>query len=147
MELEFCAPDSGDSNTLDIDFGFGTALTTNSEADIDHADQVQLLGFHMDGASDNVLAQSDDNTTDVAAVDTTIDNDSTTDVPKKYKIVIRPTGVGELWVAGVRVLSTTVFTILSTALVGAFVNMEKTSNDTTASIIIGKLRVAAGMAA
>lgn len=147
MELELCVADKGDAAAVDVDWGFGTALTANSEASIDHADMVQLAAFHLDGASDNVLAQSDDNTTDVAAVDTTIDNDSTTDVPKKYKIIVRPTGVVEYWGAGVRVLTTTSFAMLSTALVGAFVNMEKTSDDTTASIIIGKLRVAAGMAA
>lgn len=147
MDFDLCVADKGDDAALDIDAGFGTALTTNSEADIDHADMVQLACIHMDGNSDNVLFQSDDNTTDVAAVDTTVDNDSTTDTFKHYKIVVRPSGAVELWVDGVRKLATTNFTMLSTANVGAFVNMEKGNNDTTASIIVRNLRVAAGMAA
>jgi hypothetical protein len=142
MDVDLCVADKGDDAALDIDFGFGTALTTNSEADIDHADMVQLAAFHLDGNSDNVLFQSDDNTTDVAAVDTTVDNDSTTDAFKHYKIVVRPDGTVEAWVDGVRKLSTTAFALLSTAVVAPFINMEKTSNDTTASIIFRNLRVA-----
>lgn len=147
MELDFVAADKGDANALDIDIGLGTALTTNSEADIDHADMAQLAAFHIDGASDNILAQSDDATTDVAAVDTGVDNDSTTDVPKKLKIVVRPTGAVEFWIDGVRKLSTTTFALAPTANVGAFVNMEKTADNTTASIILRNLRVAGGCAA
>jgi len=147
MEVDLVVSDKGDAAALDVDFGLGTALTTNSEADIDHADMAQLAGFHMDGNSDNILAQSDDNTTDVAAVDTTIDNDSTTGVAKKFKIVGRPDGTVEFWIAGARVLCSTSFALLNTAMVGAFVNVEKTSNDTTAEIILRNLRVAGGMAA
>lgn len=147
MEVELVVSDKGDNAALDIDWGFGTALTANSEADIDHADMVQLAAFHMDGNSDNISAQSDNNTTDVAAVDTTIDNDSTTDVAKKCKIIVRPTGAVEFWIDGARVLSTTTFAMLSTALVGPFINVEKTSDDTVAVLTFNKLRVGAGMAA
>ena len=147
FDVDLCVTDKGDDAALDIDFGFGTALTTNSEADIDHADMVQLAAFHLNGASDNILAQSDDNTTDVAPVDTTIDNDSTTDVAKHFKIIVRVDGTVEFWIAGARVLSTTSFAMLSTALVSAFINMEKTSNDTEAEIIFTNLVVKAGAAA
>jgi hypothetical protein len=147
FEVDLVVADKGDNAALDIDWGFGTALTTNSEANIDHADMVQLACFHMDGNSDNILAQSDDNTTDVANTDTTIDNDSTTDVSKKFKIVVRPTGSVEFWIAGARVLSSTTFALLSTAVVGAFVNVEKTSDDTTAVLIFKNLRIGAGAAA
>jgi len=146
MDVDLVVADIGDAAAIDVDWGLGTALTTNSEASIDHADMVQLACFHLDGAADDVLAQSDDNTTDVAAVDTTVDNDSTTDVSKHYKIIVRPTGTVEFWIANARVLSTTTFAMLSTALAGAFINMEKTSDDTTASIIFRNLRVAGGSA-
>lgn len=145
MDVDLCVADSGDNAALDIDFGFGTALTDNSEADIDHADMVQLACYHMNGSSDNVLAQSDDNTTDVAAVDTLVDNDSSTDTFKHYKIIVRPTGTVEFWVDGARKLSTTAFALLSTARVAAFINMEKTSDNTTASLIFRNLVVKAGM--
>jgi len=145
FDVDLVVSDKGDDTALDIDFGFGTALTTNSEADIDHADMAQLACYHLDGNSDNILAQSDDATTDVAAVDTTIDNDSTTDVAKHFKIIVRPAGTVEFWIDGARVLSTTDFALLSTANVAAWINMEKTSNDTTAEIIFKNLLVKAGM--
>ena len=147
FEAKLCVTDKGDDAALDIDFGLGTALTTNSEADIDHADMAQLACFHMNGNSDNILAQSDDATTDVAPVDTTIDNDSTTDVAKKFKIIVRPDGEVEFWINNARVLSSTAFAVLSTADLAPFVNMEKTSNDTTAVLKLYYLRVAGGKAA
>lgn len=147
FEAELVVSDKGDDAALDIDFGLGTALTTNSEANIDHTDMVNLACFHLDGNSDNILAQSDDNTTDVAPVDTEVDNDSTTDVPKKFQIIVRPTGAVEFWIDGARVLPSTTFAVSAAAVLAAFVNMEKTSNDTTAEIILYKLRVAGGAAA
>lgn len=147
MEVELVLSDKGDNAALDLDFGLGTALTANSEADIDHADMVQLACFHLDGNSDNILFQSDDNTTDVAAVDTEVDNDSTTDVAKKFKIIGRPSGAVEAWIDGVRVLSTTTFALLSTALVAAFINMEKTSDNTLGVVTFRNLRVCGGCAA
>lgn len=148
FEADLVVSDSGDDAALDVDFGLGTALTTDSEADIDHAAMVQLACFHMDGGSDSILCQSDDNTTDVAPVDSTIENDSDTDVSKKFKIVVRPTGVVEFWIDGVRVLSSTSFAVLSTAALSAFVNMEKTADrPTTAAFIVRNLRVAGGCAA
>lgn len=146
-EFDMCVTDKGDAAAVDLDIGFGTALTTNSEASVDHADMVQLFAVHMDGASDNILLQSDDNTTDVAPADTTIDNDSTTDVPKHFKLIVRPTGVCECWIDGVRVLSSTAFAMLSTANVAFFANAEKTSDDTTFECVIRNLTVKAGCAA
>lgn len=146
-EFSMVASDKGDAAAVDLDIGFGTALTTNSEASVDHADMVQLFAVHLDGASDNLLLQSDDNTTDVAPVDTTIDNDSATDVPKKFKLIIRPTGVCECWIDGVRALATTAFAVLSTANLAFFANAEKTSDDTTFECIIQNLIVKAGAAA
>lgn len=146
FECDLVVADKGDNAALDIDWGLGTALTANSEASIDHADMVQLACFHMDGNSDDIYAQSDDNTTDVAAVDTTINNDSTTDVSKNFKIIVRPSGAVEFWVNNARVLASTTFALLSTSVVAPFVNMEKTSDDTTATLNLYRLRVAGGRA-
>lgn len=147
FEVDLVVTDIGDANAIDIDFGLGSALTANSEADVDHADMAQLACFHIDGASDNVLFQSDDATTDVSAVDTTIDNDSTTDTYKRYKIVVRPTGSTEAYVNGARVLSSTAFAVLSSSLLSGFINAEKTSNDTTCVVLFKNFRVAGGCAA
>jgi len=139
--------DKGDAAAIDLDFGLGTALTTNSEADVDHADMVNLAAFHLDGASDNINCQSDNNVTDVAPVDSTIDNDSATDVPKRFKIIVRPDGSVEFWIDNARVLPTTAFAVSSAAVLAPFVNLEKTSDDTTALAVVARLRVAGSKAA
>ena len=96
----------------------------------------------MDGASDNILAESDDNTTDVVAVDTTIDNDETADAFKESKVIVRPDGTCEFYIDQARVLASTVFKVRTTAVLGGIVNLEKTSNDTTAKLRLDRLRVA-----
>jgi len=138
--------DIGDDGALDVDFGLGTLLTANSIADIDHVDMEQLACLHMDGNSANVLAQSDDNTTDVAPVDTGVDNVIDAGSYKEFKVIVRPTGPVEFWINGVRQLSTTTFAVLATAALCAFVNIEKTSNDLTAVLKADRLRVAGGRA-
>jgi len=146
FEARLVVSDIGDDGALDVDWGLGTLLTANSIADIDHTDMAQLACFHLNGASANILAQSDDATTDVAAVDTTIDNDATTDVPKTFKIIVRPAGTVEFWIDGARVLSTTSFGVLSTAALAGWINVEKTSNDTVAVVLVDRIRVAGGRA-
>jgi len=144
FEARLYLSDIGDDAALDVDWGLGTALTANSIASIDHADMVNLACFHMDGSSANINAQSDDDTTDVSPVDTTIDN--ATDAFKDFKIIVRPTGAVELWIEGSRVLSGTTFAVASTAALCGFVNLEKTSNDTTAVMKVDRIRVAGGRA-
>jgi hypothetical protein len=146
LDVDLVVTDKADAAAVDFDFGFGTALTTDSEASIDHAAMVQLAAFHMDGNSDNILCQSDNDTTDVAPVDSTIDNDSATDVPKHFKIIVRPNGTVEFWISRARVLSSTAFAMLSTANVAAFINAEKTADDTTWRAVFKNLRIGAGMA-
>jgi len=141
FEVELHLTDIGDDE-MDVDWGLGTALDTDTEANIDHASMVQLACFHLDGLVANILAQSDDNTTDVAAVDTTIDNSLT--VAKKFKIIVRPAGTVEFWIDGVRALATTSFAVLSTADLAAFINMEKVADAGVASLIFWNLRVAGG---
>lgn len=147
LEALLVVADKGDNAALDIDIGLGTPLTVNSEADIDHADMVNLAAFHLDGNSDDIKFQSDDNVTDVAPVDTTIDNDSATDVPKRLRINVRPTGVVEAWIDGVRMLPATAFAVAAAARLAPFVNVEKTNDDTVAVVILNRFRAAGAAAA
>jgi hypothetical protein len=144
FEGELHLSDDGDDAALDFDFGLGTLLTANSIASVDHTDMAQLAAFHIDGNDTTLNAQSDDATTDVSATDTTLENSLT--ATKKFKIIVRPAGTVEFWVDGARVLSSTAFQVLSTAALCGFVNMEKTSNDTTAVAKVYNLRVAGGQA-
>lgn len=147
-EFELHMTNAGDNAALDVDWGIGTLLTANSIADIDHADMVNLCAFHMDGNSQNINLQSDNNVTDVANTDTTIDNSTTAGDFYKYKIIARTTGVCEAWIdvgAGyVRALSTTAFAVGSTAVLVPFINVEKTADDTLAVLRLRKFRAASG---
>lgn len=138
--------DNGDAAAIDFDIGFGTALTTNSEANIDHADMVQLVALHVDGNSLNLLVQSDNNTTDVANTDTLIDYAEGT--PFHLDICVSPAGLCKVWIDGVDAGNAThanvTLQMLSTALVAAFANLEKTSDDTTCRVVLRNLRVLAG---
>lgn len=142
LEAEVTVHDNGDAAAADLDIGLGTALDTDTEADVDHATMVQLAAFHYDSNDENIDCQSDDNTTDVAAVDSTVDN--VADTYHTLKIIVRPTGAVEFWIDGARVLSSTTFAVLSTANLAPFVNVEKTSNDTVYSLYLRNLRVAGG---
>ena len=145
LEAKVTVHDNGDDTAGDLDIGLGTALTTNSEADVDHGDMVQLAAFHLDGNDENIDCQSDNDSTDVAPVDSTIDN--VADTYKLLKIIVRPTGAVEFWIDGVRVLSSTTFAVLSTAVLAPFINVEKTATDTVYSVYVQYFRVAGGKAA
>ncbi|HUU96166.1 MAG TPA: hypothetical protein VM487_10535, partial [Phycisphaerae bacterium] len=63
LECKATVHDNGDDTAADLDIGLGTALTTNSEADVDHGDMVQLAAFHLDGNDENIDCQSDNDST------------------------------------------------------------------------------------
>lgn len=142
FEARLHLPDIGDSTTLDIDWGLVAAITANSRADMDHADATDLALFHMDGNAADILAQSDNNTIDVPAADTTIDNVTTAGAYKDFKVIGRPDGTCEFWIDRVRVLSSTAFAVRTTAVLAGIINIEKTSNDTLAKVRVERFRVA-----
>lgn len=144
LEARIHLTDIGDDAALDANWGIGTLLNANSRASIDHTDMVNLAAFSLDGNVANILAQSDNGVLDVAAVDTTIDNDTAAGAFKDTKIIIRPTGIVEFWIDAVRMLPNTVFAVATTVDLAAFVQMEKTSNDTLAVLLLERIRVAGG---
>lgn len=135
-------PDIGDATNLDVDWGLANVIDDTVKADMDDGTLTKHVRFHMDGNSANILAESDDATTDVAAVDTTIDNDTAAAAFKDFLILVRTDGVAELYIDKVRVLSSTVFKAGTTGTFAGFVNVEKTSNDTKAKLRIARLRIA-----
>lgn len=144
----------GDAAAIDVDICIANVVSATSRANLDDASVTKIFGFHMDGASANILVQSDDNVTDVAPVDTTIDNVTTAGTGKKKLVgIIRPSGVCEAWIDGVKVLdgTTGVLTALSIGAAAtdfAFLaNMEKTSDDTVGELNIMFARAAGARAA
>lgn len=149
LSVDLNITDKGDNAAIDVDVGLGTALTTNSEADVDHVDMVQLAALHIDGNSLNLNVQSDNNTTDVAATDSTVDFAEGT--PFHLDVCVAPDGETHVWVDGVDLgdadHANVSLQVLSTALLAAFLNVEKTSNDTTFRMVVKNLVVTAGMVA
>lgn len=141
-EFDLNAESIGDNAALDIDFGLFNVLDATTRANMDDATLTRKAAFHMDGNSANILFGSDDDTTDVAEVDTTVDNDTTAGATKECVVVMRPSGIVECWVAGVRRLAATVFSVGAAAgLFGAACNAEKTNDDTTAEIVLKRARI------
>lgn len=128
--------DKADAAAVDFDWGVGTILTANSIASLSHGDLTDKAAFHMDGGSDNILVWSEATNTETALSDSTIDNDSTTDTYKDFLVIVRKDGTAEFWIDSgsgfVRVLATTAYAVASSANVAPLINMEKTSDDTTA---------------
>ena len=147
LEVDLHLTDIGDAAALDVDWGFATLVDTASvRNDLDTAADNAL--FHMDGSSANILAQSDNGTTDVAPTDTTLDNVTTALAYKNCIVIVRPPVaatptlcLAEFWVDKVRVLSSTTFSVIATALLGGIVGAEKTSDDTTAVLKFKNLRI------
>jgi hypothetical protein len=143
FEIDMYVPTAGiGPATLDIDWGLGTELTTNSRTSIDHADMVDLACFHMDGADTTLLAQSDNNTTDTGHVDTTSDVSGT--AYETYKIIVRVDGSVEFWQSDVQLLASTTFAVRSTVDLCAFINAEKTGTATLSDVSVRNFRVASG---
>lgn len=134
--------DIGDDAALDIDIGL---------ASDDHATDFEAIAafvsFHLDGNSLNIMAHSDDGTTDVAAVDTTkdavdntyfnvkIDCTDKTDI----KMYLDMDGNGY-----VQVLSGTTFTLAAySGSLTPIIMVEKTSNNTLADVRADRVRCSA----
>lgn len=117
-------------------------------ADGTHATDFQsvatLCTIHIDGGSQNILVQSDDGTTDVAPVDSTID--WTAAVPFALVIDGRdPTDI-KLYINGIRETATSTTLALAAAASGlkACVHIEKTTATDAATVTVANLKVMTG---
>ncbi len=125
--------DYGNNAALDLDFG----LATGSHA-TDFEAVTNFASFHMDSALD-LFVQSDDGTTDTAAVDTTVN--LTDDTFAFFQIDARvPTAV-KFYVNGIDKTPAGVFTLAAASTdLKVVVELEKTSDDTVADIRVRALR-------
>lgn len=129
------------------DFYWGLHALTDTAGSRDTMAHVRavsdLVLFSLVGNTTPIYAESDDGTTDVAPVDTTADNVVTAVTgEKEFDIVVRPSGVAELWIDRVRVLSTTVFAVASTSLLGGIAGLIKTVGTVVPAMRIRNMRVA-----
>ncbi len=127
--------DIGDHVSLDINFGLANA-THATDADL----ITESVFFHLDGASLNIMAESDDGTTEVTTVDTTVD--AVDDTFAEFWIDARNLADIKLYIDGVRVLSGSTFKLdAATGPIKALVHIEKTSNDTLADVRVDDVTI------
>lgn len=135
VEGEFLVVDDGDASA--IDFNIGVANATHA-SDADSITESCFL--HLDGNSLDLLAESDDGTTEVAATDTTVNIALNTKV--HFVIDGRDPSDIQIYVNGALVLNGTTFTLAAaTGPLKLLAHLEKSSDDTTADYYINKLSV------
>lgn len=130
--------DNGDNAALDLNVGIANATHATD------ADSITESCFiHIDGTNLNILAESDDGTTEVAATDTTIDYVEGT----RFEVWMDTRDIADIqiYIDGALVLGSTVFKLdAATGPLKLLAHMEKTSNDTPAELDIDWLRVRIG---
>lgn len=134
-EFEVDIADNGDDGALDINVGLANAGHA-SDADA----ITESIFVHVDGNSLNILAESDDGTTEVAATDTTVDY-----VEDTYFLVQidgRDESDCQIYINGVLVLSGSTFDIsAATGPLKFLAHLEKSSNDTPGEVNVRNVRV------
>lgn len=139
---------AGGAATDDLDFGLASlsgGLTDTERANMDAATSgLKSAKFHLDSNGNDVYFSSDDDSAPVAAVDTTINNSLTAN--KVWLIHIPPTGAAQVWVDGVRVLSSTTFSVSTSGKFCGFVNLEKSTGTGVPEARIKRIRVAGAIA-
>ena len=120
--------DIGDDAALDISIG-----VANGSHATDFDSVTESVVIHLDGAALDILAESDDGTTEVAATDTTVN--AVDDTYFFVQIDGRDSTDVKFYINGARVLSGSTFkTAAATGPLKAILHIEKTSNDTTADV-------------
>jgi predicted RecA/RadA family phage recombinase len=132
---EFVVRVAVNGSTSDVDFNFGLANGTHTT----DADSItESVFIHVDGGSVNLLAESDDGTTEVAATDTTIDLSAGSAVANRFEVWMdarNPADV-QLYIDGVNVLPNSVFVLTdATGPLGLLAHLEKVSGTATAGPI------------
>jgi predicted RecA/RadA family phage recombinase len=120
-----------------VDFNIGVANATHAS----DADTITESCFiHVDGASVNILAESDDGTTEVAATDTTVD--FTAGTPFHFLIDGRNTADIQIYVNGVHVLPNSVFKLdAATGPMKLLAHLEKSADDSPGTFNLDSFRV------
>lgn len=148
FEGELTLQTAGGAATDDLDFGLmglSGGITDTERADMNAATAGLLSAlFHVDTNGLDLAFSSDDNSAPVSATDTLVN--IVLQTYNTFKIVVRPAGTVELWVDGVRKLSTTAFSVGAAGLLAAIVNIEKSTGTGVPEVRFKKLRVAGALA-
>lgn len=121
---------NGSASAVDLNFGLANATSTTD------ADAIaESVFIHIDGGALDILAESDDGTTEVAATDTTVNITEGSAVANRVEVWMdarNPADI-QIYIDGVLVLGSTVFTLgAATGPIGLLAHLEKTSGTATA---------------
>jgi hypothetical protein len=121
---------NGSTSAVDLNFGLANGTSTTD------ADAItESVFFHIDGGALDILAESDDGTTEVNATDTTVNITAGSAVANRVEfwIDVRNPADIQLYIDGVNVLPSTVFTLgAATGPIGLLAHLEKTTGTATA---------------
>jgi predicted RecA/RadA family phage recombinase len=119
------------------DFNIGIANATHAT----DADSItESMFIHLDGSSLNILAESDDGTTEVAATDTTVD--AVDDTFFDFRFDCRVLTDIQLYINGVNRLPASVFKLdAATGPMKLLAHLEKTSSTDTAVVHVAHLAI------
>lgn len=130
VDALICVNTNGDAAAVDINVGLANATHATDADSI-----TESLFVHIDGASTNILLESDDGTTEVAATDSTID--FTAGTPFLVQWDMRDNSDIQVYINGVNVLPNSVFDIsAATGPLKLLAHMEKTSDDSPGNVSV-----------
>ncbi len=129
-------PVNGSGSAVDFNIGIANGTSTTD------ADAItESVFFHIDGGALDILAESDDGTTEVNATDTTVDATAGSAVANRFEFWIdtrNPADI-QLYINGVNVLPSSVFTLgAATGPMGLLAHLEKTTGTTTGQFVIDR---------
>jgi predicted RecA/RadA family phage recombinase len=137
VEGRIAVYDIGDEASVDINVGIANG-THASDADT----ITESCFLHLDGTALDILAESDDGTTEVAATDTTVN--AVDDTWFDFRMDCRNLTDIQLYINGVNVLSASVFKLnAATGPMKLLAHVEKGANDTPGEIRIAHLAIRA----
>lgn len=128
VDVLVCINTNGDDAAFDLNVGIANGTHATDADSI-----TESLFVHVDGASLNILLESDDGTTEVAATDTTVDAVAGTTFLVQFDV--SDTADIQAYVNGVNVLPNSVFKLnAATGPLKALFHMEKSSNDSPGNV-------------
>jgi len=134
-EFRLAIYDIGDAAAVDINIGLANA-THASDADA----ITESCFIHLDGTALDLLAESDDGTTEVAATDTTIN--AVDDTFLSVWMDCRNLSDIQIYINGVLVLPSTVFKLnAATGPIKLLAHMEKTADDTPGDVRVSHMAI------
>lgn len=125
-----CINVNGDAAAFDFNIGMANATHATDADSI-----TESLFAHIDGASLNIMAESDDGSTEVASTDTTVD--AVVGTPFLVQWDLTDNADIQMYIDGVNVLPSSVFKLnAATGPLKLLAHMEKTSDDSPGNVTI-----------